>query len=115
MRRTVGCLAIFAYSSGCVYVGSSPSLCPWRRYPTRSITTSSWYLRAVRHRESHGGEARLGLVRVHVHDREVEALGEVARVARRAAFLRRRREADLVVHDDVDRAADRVAVRAARG
>src|SRR5260370_1199224 len=33
-----------SYMSGWVYAGSSPSLCPWRRYPTTSITTSPWNL-----------------------------------------------------------------------
>ncbi|HZC74875.1 MAG TPA: hypothetical protein VE220_02780, partial [Gaiellaceae bacterium] len=42
-------------------------------------------------------------------DRDVEALGEVARVAGRAAAFRIGREADLVVGDQVERAARRVA------
>ena len=54
--------------------------------------------------------ARLGVVGVDVDDRDVEALGEVARVARRAALARVGREADLVVRDQVQRAAGRVAV-----
>ena len=40
--RTVGCLPMVAYFTGWVYAGSSPSLCPCRRYPTRSMTKSSW-------------------------------------------------------------------------
>ena len=43
-------------------------------------------------------------------DRDVEALREVARVARRAPFHRVGREADLIVRDQVQRPADRVAV-----
>ena len=65
----------------------------------------------VGEREPHGGIGRLGIVRVDVDDRDVEALGQVARVARRAALLRIGREADLVVRDDVERAAGRVAVQ----
>src|SRR5205823_8086140 len=50
-----------------------------------------------------------GIVGVHVDDRNVETLREVGGVARRAALLRLRREADLVVRDQVQRAAGRVA------
>ena len=56
------------------------------------------------------GERGLGIVGVHVDDRDVEALREVARVARRAPFHRVGREPDLVVRDHVQRAAGRVAV-----
>ena len=51
----------------------------------------------------------LGVVGVHVDDRRVEALREVARVAGRAPVSRLGREADLVVRDQVERAAGRVA------
>ena len=64
----------------------------------------------VGEREPDGRHGRLGVVRVDVDDRDVEALGEVARIARRAALLRIGGEADLVVRDDVQRAAGRVAV-----
>jgi hypothetical protein len=47
-----------------------------------------------------------------VHDRDVEALREVARVTRRAALGRIGREADLVVRDQMERAAGRVALEA---
>ena len=65
---------------------------------------------AVGHPQAHRGDARLGVVGVDVDDREVEALREVARVARRASLDGIRREADLVVCDQVERAAGRVAV-----
>src|SRR3712207_6913290 len=45
--------------------------------------------------------SRLGVVRVHVNDRDVEPLREVARVARGAALDRIGREPDLVVRDHV--------------
>ena len=59
--------------------------------------------------EPHGRDAGLDVIRVHVDDRHVEALGRVGGVARRAALLRIGREAELVVGDHVDRAAGGVA------
>ena len=56
--------------------------------------------RHVRHRQ-----AGLGIVAIDVHDRDLEALGQVAGVECRARVLRIGREADLVVDDDVQRAA----------
>ena len=53
----------------------------------------------------------LGVVCVHVQDRDLQALGEVGRVSGRAALRRAGREADLVVDDDVDRAAGLVALQ----
>ena len=67
---------------------------------------------AVHHREPHGREARLGVVGVHVDDRRIEALGEIARVIGRATFLRVGGEAHLVVGDQVDGATGRVALEA---
>ena len=64
----------------------------------------------VCHREPHGCDARLGVVGVHVDDRDVEALGEVGRVARRARLVGLGREPDLVVGDDVEHTAGGVAV-----
>ena len=55
---------------------------------------------------------RLGVVAVHVEGRGVDHLRDVGRVGRRARVLRHRGEADLVVDDDVDRAARAVAVEA---
>src|SRR5438034_483233 len=52
----------------------------------------------------------LGVVAVHVEDGRVDDLGDVARVGGEAVRLGRRREADLVVDDDVHRAAGAVAV-----
>ena len=69
-------------------------------------------LRAIGQREPHGAEGGLGIVGVDVDDRDVEALREVARVARRAALGRARREADLVVRDQVQRAPGGVALQA---
>ena len=60
-------------------------------------------------RQADGRDAGLHVVGVHVDDRDVEALGEVGRVARRAALLGVGGEAELVVGDHVDRAAGRVA------
>src|SRR5438309_5581863 len=55
----------------------------------------------------HGG---LGVVTVHVEDGGRNHLGDVARVGGEAVRLGRRGEADLVVDDDVHRAARAVAV-----
>ncbi len=66
----------------------------------------------VGHREADGRDRSLRVVGVHVDDRHVESLGEIGRVARRAALARVGREADLVVRDQVQRAARRVALEA---
>ncbi len=63
----------------------------------------------VGEREPDRGERGLGVVGVDVDDRDVEALGEIARVSGRAAALRVGGEADLVVRDQVEGAAGRVA------
>ncbi len=60
--------------------------------------------------EPHGAHAGLHVVGVDVHDRHVEALRQVRCPARRARVVGVGREADLVVRDDVHRAADLVAV-----
>ena len=65
---------------------------------------------AIGERESDSGDRRLGVVGVHVDDRDVEPLREVGRVPRRAALRRVRREPDLVVGDEVKRPAGRVPV-----
>ncbi len=65
---------------------------------------------AEREREPDRRDRRLGIVGVDVDDRRVEALREVARIPRRPALLGLRREADLIVRDEVERAARRVAV-----
>ena len=64
----------------------------------------------VREREPDRGDRGFRVVGVDVDDRDVEALGEVARVPGRAPLGRIGREADLVVRDDVQGAARRVAV-----
>ena len=65
--------------------------------------------RPIVEREPDDRDARLGVVRVHVDDRHLEALREVARIVRRAPIARIGREADLIVHDDVQRAAGPVS------
>ncbi len=60
--------------------------------------------------QPHGGDAGLDVVGVDVDDRDVEALGQVGGQRRRAGVIGVGGEADLVVLDDVDRAADGVAV-----
>ena len=67
-------------------------------------------LLAEREREPHRRDAGRDVVGVDVDDRNVEALGQVRRPGRRARVVGIGREADLVVLDQVDRAADRVAV-----
>ena len=64
---------------------------------------------AIHHREPHGRETRLGIVGVHMHDRCIEALREIARVVGGAPLARVCGETDLIVEDDVDRAAGRVS------
>ena len=59
-----------------------------------------------------GGQAGLGIVRVDVDDRCVEALGQVARVVGGATLGRLGGEADLVVGDQVQRPAGGVAGQA---
>ncbi len=65
---------------------------------------------AVAHRQAHRGHARLDVVGVDVDDRAVVALGQVAGVRRGAVLGRVGGEAHLVVRDDVDGAAGRVAL-----
>ena len=55
---------------------------------------------------------RFGIVAVDVEDRRLDALGDVGRVRRGARELRAGGEADLVVDDEVDGAAGRVAGQA---
>ena len=64
---------------------------------------------AVGDRQPHDVHGRLGVVGVHVEDRRVLDAGHVGRVARGPRLLRRGGEPDLVVHDDVHRAAGVVA------
>ncbi len=52
---------------------------------------------------------RFGVVSVHVEDDRADRLGDVGWVRREADLLGRGGEADLVVHDQVDRAARAVA------
>ena len=61
--------------------------------------------------EADGGDAGRHVVGVDVDDRHVVALGEVGGPPGRARVVGVGREADLVVLDEVQRAADRVAVQ----
>ena len=67
-------------------------------------------LLAKRERQAHRADARRHVVGVDVDDWHVEALGQVRCPARRARVVGVGREADLVVRDQVHRAADLVAV-----
>ena len=67
-------------------------------------------LRAVGESQPHRRERCLGIVGVDVHDRHVESLGQIARVPGRAALGRVGRVTDLVVRDQVERAARCVAL-----
>ena len=58
--------------------------------------------------QSNGRDRGLWIVRVDVDDRDVEALGEVARIPGRAALGRIGRVPDLVVRDQVQGAAGAV-------
>ena len=66
-------------------------------------------------RELHDAHRGLGIVAVHVEDRRLHHLGDVGGVHARATELGRRREPELVVHDDVHGAADLVAREPRRG
>ena len=92
-----------------MYAGSSCSLWPCLPVADEIDHDILAETAAVGEREPDRGDGRLGVVRVHVDDRDVEALRQVARVARGAPLLGVGREADLVVGDDVQRAAGRVA------
>ena len=59
-----------------------------------------------------GVDHRFRIVTVHVEDRRLHHQGHIRRIGRRARIHRARREADLVVHDEVDRAARAVALQA---
>jgi hypothetical protein len=63
-------------------------------------------------RDLAGEGHRFGIVAVDVEDRRLDALGDVRRIGRGARELRARREADLVVDDEVDAAAGIVAADA---
>ena len=69
-------------------------------------------LAPVRSGEPDRAQRSFGVVGVHVDDRDVEALGQVARVPGRATLFRVGREADLVVGDQVQRPARRIALEA---
>ncbi len=94
-----------------MYAASSCSLCPNRRYPDEIDDDVVAELVPVGEREADRRQRRLGVIGVHVDDRNVEPLGEVARVPRRAPLRGIRGEADLVVGDDVQRPAGGVAVQ----
>ena len=68
-------------------------------------------LLAVAEREFRDPHDRLGVVAVHVEDRRLDGLRDIRRVDRRPGVARHRREPDLVVDDDVDRAARAVAAQ----
>ena len=65
---------------------------------------------AVLERQPGDADARLGIVAVHVQDRRLHHLGNVGRVLRGTGRLGRRGETQLVVDDEMDRAADAVAL-----
>ena len=64
---------------------------------------------AIHHREPDGREARFRIVRIHVNDGCVEAFREIAGIVGRSRLARLRCEADLVVENQMDRAAGRIA------
>ncbi len=57
-------------------------------------------------------DARLGIVGVDVDDGHLEALGQVAGVEGAATFPLRCREANLIIGDQMERAADAIAAQA---
>ena len=66
---------------------------------------------AIHHREPHRRQARLGVVGIDVNDRHIKAFGQIARVVGGATLARVRGEADLVVENQVQRAARRVSAQ----
>ena len=60
-------------------------------------------------RHTHGHQARFRLVGIDMHDRNLETLGQIARVEGRAGVAGYRGKADLIVDDDVDGAAGGIA------
>ena len=71
---------------------------------------SRWNCVAIRDRQARRLDARLGIVGVDVDDRDLESARQAARVRRAVFVVRAGREPELVVDDDVDRAAGVVAV-----
>ena len=74
----------------------------------------SFELLAVRECELGHAHDGLGVVAVHVEDWRLDGFGHVGRVDRRSAVAGGRREAHLVVDDDVNRAARAVATQHAQ-
>ncbi len=68
----------------------------------------------IGHRESHGGQTGLRVVRIDVDDRDVEPLGKIAGVSGRARVDHVGGEADLVVGDEMDRPAGPIALEGAQ-
>ena len=66
---------------------------------------------AVQHGEPDRAETGFRIIRIHVDDRRIEALGEIARVVGRPAFHRVGRESDLVVEKQMNRPARRVSLQ----
>ena len=66
---------------------------------------------AIAERQPGRGDAGLRIVGVDVHDRNLERARQPARVERAVGIVRRGRKPDLVVRDDVDGAARRIAVQ----
>ena len=80
------------------------------------MTTSLWNFWRYSNASSGHAHARLGVVAVDVEDRRLHRLGDVAAVERRLReCCGRGGEADLVVDDEVDGAADAVAGDVAHG
>ena len=101
--------SIHWYSNGWVKAGSSPFVVAPAAVAVHVDHHVAVERRAeVQRQVDHLGH-RLGLLAVDVEDRDLQHLGDVGGVGRRAALLRRGREADLVVDHHVDRAAHRVA------
>ena len=66
---------------------------------------------AVHQGEPHRRQARFGIVGIDVDDRDIKALGEIAGVVGRAGFPRLSGETDLVIQNQMNRAAGCVALQ----
>ena len=69
---------------------------------------------AVFDRDARAVDDRFRVVGVDVEDRRVDHLGDVRTIGRRAREFRRRREADLVVDDEVNSAAGAITAQAGK-
>ena len=79
---------------------------PWPAIADEIDENVAAELGAIGRRHARHAVDGLGVVAIDVQHRRLDQLGDVRRMPRRATFFGRSGEADLVVDDDVNRAAD---------